>query len=213
MLEKNLANNLRRLSRYRAQGTRGGSVERAHFLSLLLPLTAVCRPSLWRTPGMLITAPAVPGAGSGKGLLVRVICMIAFGVRPARSPQAASDRNSIFRGRLRAPRQGKINTFVESTDRTAHISIFGQLERATAQHVRRKIFYGESNGFRRPYKSSVFETFMSETRARGGKQPCLHTVVECAHRSYPIRLDCNCPCRRTHSQPLGGTTHKDDGRP
>jgi putative DNA primase/helicase len=44
--------------------------------------TAVCRPSLWLAPGMLVTAPEVSGAGSGKGLLVRAICMIAFGIRP-----------------------------------------------------------------------------------------------------------------------------------
>ena len=31
---------------------------------------------------MLVTAPAVSGAGSGKGLLVRAICSIAFGIRP-----------------------------------------------------------------------------------------------------------------------------------
>src|SRR5450755_4065187 len=45
-------------------------------------MTAVCRSSLWLAPGMLVTAPAVSGAGSGKGLLVRAICMIAFGIRP-----------------------------------------------------------------------------------------------------------------------------------
>jgi hypothetical protein len=44
-------------------------------------LTAVCRPSLWLAPGLLVTAPAVSGAGSGKGLLVRGICAIAFGMR------------------------------------------------------------------------------------------------------------------------------------
>jgi hypothetical protein len=31
---------------------------------------------------MLITAPAVSGAGTGKGLLVRAICAVAFGIRP-----------------------------------------------------------------------------------------------------------------------------------
>jgi hypothetical protein len=31
---------------------------------------------------MLVTAPGVSGAGSGKGLLVRAICAIAFGIRP-----------------------------------------------------------------------------------------------------------------------------------
>jgi hypothetical protein len=49
---------------------------------LLALMTAVCRPSLWLAPGMLFIAPAVSGAGSGKGLLVRAICAIAFGIRP-----------------------------------------------------------------------------------------------------------------------------------
>jgi hypothetical protein len=49
---------------------------------LLALMTAVCRPSLWLAPGMIFTAPAVSGAGSGKGLLVRAICAIAFGIRP-----------------------------------------------------------------------------------------------------------------------------------
>jgi hypothetical protein len=31
---------------------------------------------------MLLIAPAVSGAGCGKGLLVRAICAIAFGIRP-----------------------------------------------------------------------------------------------------------------------------------
>ena len=43
---------------------------------LLALITAVCRPSLWLAPGMLFTASAVSGAGSGKGLLVRAICAI-----------------------------------------------------------------------------------------------------------------------------------------
>jgi hypothetical protein len=50
------------------------------FLAALL--TAVCRPSLWLAPGLIIAAPAVSGAGTGKGMLVRAICAIAFGIRP-----------------------------------------------------------------------------------------------------------------------------------
>jgi hypothetical protein len=45
-------------------------------------MTAVCRPSLWLAPGLLITAPAISGAANGKGLLVRAINAIAFGVQP-----------------------------------------------------------------------------------------------------------------------------------
>src|SRR5262245_17016717 len=50
------------------------------FLTMLL--TAVCRPSLWLAPGMLVTSPAVSGAGTGKGMLVRAICAVAFGLKP-----------------------------------------------------------------------------------------------------------------------------------
>jgi hypothetical protein len=46
-------------------------------------LTAVCRPSLWLAPGLLVRAPDTSGAGTGKGLLVRSICAIAFGVEPS----------------------------------------------------------------------------------------------------------------------------------
>lgn len=42
-------------------------------------LTAICRPSLPLAPGLLITAPAISGAGTGKGNLVRGIAQIAFG--------------------------------------------------------------------------------------------------------------------------------------
>ena len=44
--------------------------------------TAVSRPSLWPAPGALFTAPGVSGAGSGKGLLVRATCTIAYGISP-----------------------------------------------------------------------------------------------------------------------------------
>ena len=44
--------------------------------------TAVCRTSLWLAPGMLVTTPGMSGSGTGKGLLVRAICAIAFGIRP-----------------------------------------------------------------------------------------------------------------------------------
>jgi hypothetical protein len=57
-------------------------------------LTAVCRASLWLAPGLLVVAPQVSGAGSGKGLLVRAICLIAFGIRP-RAFTAGHDRQEL----------------------------------------------------------------------------------------------------------------------
>jgi hypothetical protein len=61
--------------------TKPPSVSESAFLAALL--TACCRPSLWLAPGVLIVAPEVSGAGSGKGLLVRAICLIAFGCPPS----------------------------------------------------------------------------------------------------------------------------------
>src|SRR5262249_16978034 len=49
---------------------------------LVALMTAVCRPSLHLAPGVLLRAAAMSGAGSGKGLLARCICMIAFGRDP-----------------------------------------------------------------------------------------------------------------------------------
>jgi hypothetical protein len=51
------------------------------FLAALL--TAVCRPSLHLAPGVLLRSPQISGAGTGKGLLARCICMIAFGLAPS----------------------------------------------------------------------------------------------------------------------------------
>jgi hypothetical protein len=51
--------------------------------ALLGFMTAVCRPSLDLAPGILIRGAAFSGAGTGKGLLARCICAVAFGRRPS----------------------------------------------------------------------------------------------------------------------------------
>jgi hypothetical protein len=71
--------------------TAPGRDESAFLVSLL---TACCRSSLWLAPGMLLSAPTLSGAGSGKGLLVRAICIIAFGIRP-RAFTTGSDRQEL----------------------------------------------------------------------------------------------------------------------
>jgi hypothetical protein len=53
--------------------------ESAFLVSLL---TAVCRPSLHLAPGVLLRAAPMSGAGAGKGLLARCMCIIAFGREP-----------------------------------------------------------------------------------------------------------------------------------
>jgi hypothetical protein len=45
--------------------------------------TAVCRASLWLAPGVIFRAAPMSGAGTGKGLLGRCICAIAFGQQPS----------------------------------------------------------------------------------------------------------------------------------
>jgi hypothetical protein len=57
-------------------------------------MTAICRANLWLAPGFLAVAPKMSGAGSGKGLLVRAICIIAFGTRP-RAFTAGHDRQEL----------------------------------------------------------------------------------------------------------------------
>jgi hypothetical protein len=68
-----------------------GRDESAFLIGLM---TAICRASLWLAPGLLVGAPQVSGAGSGKGLLVRAICAIAFGVQP-RAFTAGHDRQEL----------------------------------------------------------------------------------------------------------------------
>ena len=55
-------------------------MDESAFLNALL--TAVCRPSLHLAPGALFSAAPMSGAGAGKGLLARCICIIAFGREP-----------------------------------------------------------------------------------------------------------------------------------
>ena len=57
-------------------------------------LTAVCRPSLHLAPGLLVTAPQISGAGAGKGLLVRALCLIAFGT-PPRAFTAGAEKSEL----------------------------------------------------------------------------------------------------------------------
>jgi hypothetical protein len=57
-------------------------------------MTAICRASLWLAPGLGIRAPEISGAGTGKGLLVRSISVIAFGIHP-RAFTKGGDRNEL----------------------------------------------------------------------------------------------------------------------
>jgi hypothetical protein len=57
-------------------------------------MTAICRPSLWLAPAFAIRAPEISGSGTGKDLLVRAICAIAFGIRP-RAFTRGGDRQEL----------------------------------------------------------------------------------------------------------------------
>jgi hypothetical protein len=72
--------------------TRPADQDESSFLIALM--TAVCRSSLWLAPGVVVTAASISGSGSGKGLLIRAICAIAFGTNP-RSFTAGSERQEL----------------------------------------------------------------------------------------------------------------------
>jgi hypothetical protein len=72
--------------------TKQPGIDESAFLASLL--TAVCRSSLWLAPALALIAAALSGAGSGKGLLVRAICAIAFGTRP-RAFTSGSERQEL----------------------------------------------------------------------------------------------------------------------
>ena len=61
--------------------TKPAGLDESSFLAALL--TAVCRQSLDLAPGFLCDAPNFSGASTGKGLVVKAICIIASGVRPS----------------------------------------------------------------------------------------------------------------------------------
>jgi hypothetical protein len=111
---------------------------------LVALLTAVCRPNLWLAPGFLIEAPALSGAGTGKGLLVRAICAIAFGIRP-RAFNAGHDRQELEKRIAADLVQAAPALFLDNvngavlrsdtlatviTERPARVRIFGELRMA-----------------------------------------------------------------------------------
>ncbi len=68
-------------------------------------LTAICRPSLPLAPGLLVSAPAISGASSGKGTLIRCISAIAYGAAPrAVAPGDSKETEARLVGELMAER-------------------------------------------------------------------------------------------------------------
>jgi hypothetical protein len=96
--------------------TKPPSLAESAFLAALL--TACCRPSLRLAPGVLVVAPAVSGAGSGKGLLVRAICQIAFGYSP--SPfTPGHDRQELDKRLVAALIEASPAVFLDNLNSTA----------------------------------------------------------------------------------------------
>jgi hypothetical protein len=108
------------------------------FLAMLL--TAACRPSLTLAPGALIVAPETTGAGSGKGLLVRAICAIAFGCQPA-AFVGGHDRQELDKRLVAALIEAAPAVFLDNvnstalrsntlasvlTERPAHVRVMGE---------------------------------------------------------------------------------------
>lgn len=61
--------------------TKPPGLDESSFLCGLM--TAACRPCLHLAPGLMLVAAQISGSGSGKGLLVRAIGLIAFGLQPS----------------------------------------------------------------------------------------------------------------------------------
>jgi hypothetical protein len=108
-------------------------------------LTAVCRPSLWLAPGAVFRAPALSGAGTGKGMLVRCINGIAFGRQPS-AIAASFNREEQEKGIVTGLISGGPSLFLDNfnnvqlksaalasalTERPSKVRIFGKLETVT----------------------------------------------------------------------------------
>jgi hypothetical protein len=107
---------------------------------LMALLTAVCRQSLELAPAYLVRAPKFSGAGTGKGLAVKALCIIGSGVRPSAftsghdkeefdkrlSAALIEARPAVFLDNFNAKelRSDILNSAI--TENPAHIRIMGQ---------------------------------------------------------------------------------------
>jgi hypothetical protein len=115
------------------------ALDESAFLCSLL--TAVCRPSLSLAPGSIIRAPQTSGSGTGKGLLVRAISLVAFGRRPEATPSAEKDELEkriestlisgspvVFVDNVNSTALRSTTLASAITERPARIRVFGRLE-------------------------------------------------------------------------------------
>lgn len=95
--------------------------------ALVAIVTAVSRPFLDFAPGLVVTAPALNGSGAGKGLLVRLVCLIAYGTMPTTinaSPKPGEFDNRIAAALMKATQAllvDNVNGLVPASDLLASI--------------------------------------------------------------------------------------------
>jgi len=109
---------------------------------LVALLTAVCRPSLYLAPGILLHAAPLSGAGAGKGLLARCVAQIAFG-RDPHAVTAGTDNQELEKRIAAELIQGSPVVFLDNlnnralksdqlasaiTERPARVRVFGKLD-------------------------------------------------------------------------------------
>ena len=106
------------------QDTDPGLDESAALVGLM---TAVCRPSLWLAPGFLAEAAQVTGSGSGKGLLARLMILVAFGTA-AKATGARRDNAELEKTLVAALRQAAPFVLVDNiTDTTVRSNVLASV--------------------------------------------------------------------------------------
>jgi hypothetical protein len=78
-------------------------------------LTAICRQSLRLAPGLLVTAPSISGAATGKGLVTRAIASIAYGLSPRPFPPG-NDKAELDKRLVAEAIQGNPIVFLDNAN-------------------------------------------------------------------------------------------------
>ena len=171
--------------------------------ALVALLTAVCRPSLRLAPGVLIHAPAFSGAGTGKGLLVRVICAIAFGMHP-RAMTAGGTLEELDKRLVAALIGAEQTLFLDNvngmalrsdalasaiTERPAYVRVLGSSTTRALNPVTFVVITGNgvvlSEDLARRFIAIELDAGMEDPEARDFKGDLLRDVME--HRGVLLR--------------------------
>lgn len=138
--------------------TTPAGLDESSFLTMLL--TGVCRQSLGTAPGLLCDGPSFSGAGTGKGLLVKAICVIASGARPA-AFTSGHDEAELDKRLTSALVEARPAVFLDNfnakeltsdilasvlTENPAMVRVMGQTKKCSAQRAN---FYRHNRQWRR----------------------------------------------------------------